>query len=121
MTLKEMAAALRSTWGSSVNDDGSTTHDYAQRGPGHDYTFEPIDGGRRGAAVGWGYGIRVGDTLLLVNRANHDGRAAYRVDEISYYADPPDMWQAKLTFIPRLVPALSERGDASPAAPKETA
>lgn len=76
------------------------THDYS--GPnrfwGHDYTFTPIDGGQRGTVMGWGSNIRTGDYLLLQNK---ERSTRYRVDEISYQMDPPDMWSAKVTFAPR--------------------
>jgi hypothetical protein len=76
------------------------THDYSRsrRGWGHDYTFKSVDGGQRGEMTGWGRGIREGDFLLLDNK----GRSSrYRVDEISHYMDPDDMWSAKVSFAPR--------------------
>ncbi len=85
------------------------TFDYGpgQRGYGHDYSWEPGPGGLRGAAIGWGSGISEGDYILLERydktgqRFLGDGRTRYRVMTISYYADPPDMWQATLEFHPR--------------------
>jgi hypothetical protein len=78
------------------------THDYSgpNRGWAHDYTFTPAAGGLWGDMTGWGPGIREGDFLLLDNR----GRSSrYSVETISYYVDPPDMWQARVAFAPRRV------------------
>ena len=74
------------------------THDYRIRYVGHDYTFEPIDGGKCGRMMGWGGGIEAGDCLLL---RNGNGETRYRVTSIAYYPDPPDMWRATVTFAPR--------------------
>lgn len=84
------------------------THDYFSRECfGHSYTFTPIDGGILGVAIGWGplpcpgddfELIKAGDYLLL---KNGERPTRYRVTEISYYDDPPDMWKAKLMFAPR--------------------
>lgn len=79
----------------------SETHDYSgnNRYWGHDYTFEPHKGGRRGRAMGWGHGIRKGDYLILDNGPGETTR--YRVMNIGYFPDPPDMWKAELKFAPR--------------------
>jgi hypothetical protein len=74
------------------------THDYTTRRWGHDYTFDPIKGGQRGTALGWGRGLRDGDYLLLQNGA---GSTRYRIERVSYFADPADMWKAELAFDPR--------------------
>jgi hypothetical protein len=74
------------------------THDYTRRGWGHDYTFDPIDGGKRGQMTGWGRGIEDGDFLIL---KNGEGETRYRVENIGYSLDPPDMWFAAVTFAPR--------------------
>ncbi len=76
------------------------THDYTSRCWGHDYVFRPIDNGQRGDLTGWGNGIRRGDFLLLQNGT---GSTRYRVERITYYPDPPDMWEASVTFAPRTV------------------
>lgn len=76
-----------------------TTHDFTtRRGYGHDYTFEPIDGGWKGKVFGWGYDVKVGDYLIL---PNGDLSTRYVVDTVKYYPDPPDMWRAEVTFAPR--------------------
>ena len=74
------------------------THDYTERYWGHDYTFEPIAGGLYGRMMGWGHGIRDGDYLILLSG---DETTRYKVDSISYYRDPPDMWKAEVSFAPR--------------------
>lgn len=74
------------------------THDYTQRGWGHDYTFSPGNGGRTGSMTGWGHGIERGDYLLLHNGG---GSTRYRVAKIEYYSDPSDMWNAEVVFAPR--------------------
>ena len=82
------------------------THDYTIRVPGHDYTFEPLNGGLGGSMMGWGCGIRTGDYLIL---ANGRKTTRYRVRKIDYFADPPDMWGADVEFAPRF--KETEHGD----------
>lgn len=77
------------------------THDYTKRTWGHDYIFQPIRGGLRGQATGWGKEINKGDLLLLENKANKSGSSLYKVVSILYFADPPDMWSAELEWVPR--------------------
>lgn len=80
-----------------------TTHDYAtRRGWGHDYTFTPIDGGQRGHAMGWGYGLKDGDYILLRDRESPNGSSRYRLEHVEYFLDPGDMWKADLAFAPRV-------------------
>lgn len=76
------------------------THDYTKdrRGWGHDLIFKPIDGGQQADATGWGSGIEAGDFMLL---SNGNDATRYYVESVTYYRDPPDMWQAKLWFAPR--------------------
>lgn len=77
-----------------------TTHDYTDRGWGHDYTIHTIhDGGQRLSVSGWGDGIQEGDYLIL---KNGERGSRYVVSSISYYDDPSDMWKAELTFAPRM-------------------
>lgn len=102
MSLREMALVARDLWQKPRPSSGPATHDYATlRCAGHDYTFTPKDGGQRAHAMGWGRGIQNGDFLLLETVKNPDGKARYRVDTIAYFSDPPDMWSADLTFVPR--------------------
>lgn len=75
-----------------------TCHDYTQRYWGHDFTFRPLDSGQQGQMSGWGKDIHVGDTLLLPN--GHEN-TRYRIEQIRYELDPPDMWHARVSFYPR--------------------
>jgi MioC protein len=75
------------------------THDFSRRYWGHDYVFNPIDGGKRGDMQGWGEHILPGDYLILQNVRNETTR--YKVKSITYYTDPDDMWEAKVVFAPR--------------------
>ena len=76
------------------------THDYRNRYFGHDYATTSIrKDGHEISAVGWGRGIQDFDYLIL---RTPDGRGSrYEVQSISYYQEPPDMWQAELKFAPR--------------------
>jgi hypothetical protein len=81
-----------------------STHDYFRmRTWGHDYTWrpDPGSGGRTGTATGWGPdtggSIVEGDHLLL---RNGDRSSRYRVESVSYYSDPKDMWTARLRHEP---------------------
>lgn len=75
------------------------THDYTHRYWGHDYAILRIeDSGKRLSASGWGRGLAVGDFMLLQNEGSS---TRYKVEEISYKSDPPDMWSATLSFAPR--------------------
>lgn len=88
------------------------THDYGpgKRGWGHDYAIHAVAG--EGAvlhASGWGHGIDTGDYLLIESQQpTRDGRTRYRVAEIKYYANPADMWSARLEFAPRSRPPADE-------------
>jgi hypothetical protein len=55
----------------------------------------------KGSIVGWGHGIKEGDKLLLKSKTNRTGSTMYKVDSISYYNDPPDMFSAQVSFVPR--------------------
>lgn len=78
----------------------TVTHDYTRRSWGHDFTIMRIeDKGQRLGVSGWGHGIEEGHFLILPNR---DKSTRYRVDKITYYSDPPDMWTADLSFAPRM-------------------
>ena len=75
-----------------------TTHDYTNQRWGHACGFEPVDGGLKGRANGWGKGVAIGDYLLLQNGS---GSSRYKVTHIHYVSNPPDQWFAKLEFAPR--------------------
>ena len=80
-----------------------TTHDYRRpkRGWGHDYTVSRVhDNGMILDMLGWGYGIRQGDFLLLESKSE-SGETRYRVKEVQYLRDPSDMWNITAEFAPR--------------------
>lgn len=65
-------------------------HDFTERQPERDYSFNPIGRHGRAFVIGWGAsGIRLGDILVL-------DETKYTVLEIQYRRDPPDMWQARV-------------------------
>lgn len=75
------------------------THDYSRTTWGHDYVIhQVIDNGQRLRVSGWGHGISNGDFIVM---SNPPGTTRYRVDNIDYRCDPPDMWFADLSFAPR--------------------
>jgi hypothetical protein len=77
------------------------THDYTRRHWGHDFTITKVlHDGRELRATGWGHGLRKGDYLLL---PNGDATTRYRIENVTYFGDPGDMWKAVLRFAPREV------------------
>lgn len=76
------------------------THNYTRRGRGHDFVFRPIGDGIKANISGWGFGLKVGDYLILPNGCT---TTRYQIDEVKYYNDPADMWNAKVTFAPRAI------------------
>ncbi len=80
------------------------THDYTKRCCGHDYTFEPVNGGMQGIMCGWGIGIAEGDYLILDNKNGRNGSSRYVVNQITYFSDPSDMWRADVSFAARRMP-----------------
>lgn len=86
----------------------NTTHDYTQRGWGHDFAVLAVmDGGQTLRASGWGRGLEVGHFLILANKGS---TTRYRITEIEYRRDPDDMWAATLAFDPR----SGDRSDTQP-------
>jgi hypothetical protein len=76
-----------------------TTHDYTNRGWGHDFAItKVVDGGRLIHMTGWGYGIRVGDYMILPNDGSE---TRYQVRTIEYETNPRDMWSGVFDFAPR--------------------
>jgi len=69
------------------------THDYSQCITGRDYVFESLNQGLAGQMTGVGKGIKPCDYIIL-RRGSELSR--YQVEDIDYYADPPDMWMALL-------------------------
>jgi hypothetical protein len=77
---------------------------FEQRGYGHDYTFTPVDGGKRGKMVGWCAGIKPGTFLIL---PNGDKTTRYQVETIKYKTNPPDMFVAQVVWAPRQMVATT--------------
>lgn len=77
----------------------SKTHDYTQRGWGHDfYIDEIINKGKKIGMGGWGHGIRKGDFLILPNQGT---TTRYRVAKVEYHMAPSDMWRISAVHAPR--------------------
>lgn len=72
-------------------------HDWKHRGLGNDYIYRPNADGTKASMTGWRRGLRVGDMLALYSDGGKN-RAAYVIDEISYYRDPPDMFEASVHY-----------------------
>lgn len=96
-TFFRSAIAVSSDWLLSIFKARSTskTHDYTQLEKGCDYIFEPVDGGSRGYMTGQRAGIKCGDIIVL----DESQQCRYRVKEIDYYSNPPDVWIALLDRI----------------------
>lgn len=69
------------------------THDYSQLIKSIDYVFEPLNQGLEGQMTGVGKGIKSHDYIILKCESE---LSYYQIQEIDYYADPPDMWMALL-------------------------
>ena len=67
-------------------------HDYTSPRWGHGIARFRSDSSVAISVMGWGRGIVPGDDLLIKVRG-HEARQ-FRVLEIKYKADPPDMWSA---------------------------
>lgn len=66
-----------------------------------DYSFSPIDSGRRGSVACWnGRAPREGDYLIL---RNGERSSRYQVTDVDHClnVDPATMWMASVTFAPR--------------------
>ena len=89
-----------------------TTHDYSEPGWGHDYAVTHVrKGGMEISLTGWGRGISVGDYLLLESQSSEpdaNPTTRYRVKEVEYCTNPPDMWFIEAVFAPR-TPSRSPR------------
>lgn len=84
------------------------THDYTDKARtfGHDYAITRIfNGGMRINLYGWGYGLHLGDYMILSNGVE---TTRYEITFVGYYSDPKDMWKAELEFAPR---TYEEKGD----------
>ena len=83
----------------------TSTFDFSSPGWGENVVVtETIDKGKIIKICGWTKHIQCGDYLILRNATDVKGISAttrYKVDEIDYYADPPDMFNAVCSFAPR--------------------
>lgn len=75
------------------------THDYRRYERGTNYVFESTDGGMNGYMTAQGNKIKPGEYLLLQDE-DKKSSCLYQVEEIDYYANPSDMWIAKLKKVP---------------------
>ena len=84
-------------------------HDYTRErcGWGHDRTFDSKDGGRTAHMMGWGYGLKKGDFILLSMQSGKT--AKYLIKKVEYYSDPRDMWSADVVFYAYLAPVGASR------------
>lgn len=74
-------------------------HNYTNLICGQDFTLEVANDGLTADITGQGY-IKQGDYITIVDK--------YRVDEVEYYSDPPDMWRAKVSLVPQDLPQIKE-------------
>lgn len=82
-----------------------TVHDYSVRFFGHDYVINKVYGeGEEIDLIGWGPGLHQEDFIILQNRGRNN-TTQYKLTDVDYYHDPPDMWRARARFAPRLVSA----------------
>lgn len=86
----------------------SETHDFTKNAWGHRAELEPVDGGMRMRANGWGpAGVKTGKAKRMkagdyIIFARDDGTSSrYIFDTIKYFCDPSDQWVGTLTFAPR--------------------
>lgn len=95
-----MSTDLSNQW-QSINEPAREpeTHDYSNRYWGHDYaTMAILDDGQVLRLAGWGYGLNIGDYLILQNGA---WTTRYRIEMVEYQLDPKDMWFVTARFAPR--------------------
>jgi MioC protein len=76
-------------------------HDYSGRNRtwGHDYSITKVYG-KKVDLLGWGYGIKEGDFIILDNGMSTTN---YQIKNIEYFTNPYDMWKATAVFSPREV------------------
>lgn len=70
--------------------NGEKIHDYTRQGWGHALHTT----GWPKTTLGHGHGIRNGDWIRCKMKSG--GIALYRLLDVQYYSDPPDMWKARL-------------------------
>tara|TARA_B100000131_G_scaffold168602_1_gene162991 strand:+ start:10762 stop:11139 length:378 start_codon:yes stop_codon:yes gene_type:complete len=75
------------------------THDYSERLWGKNYEILNLkNSGYELDLCGWGYGISVGDFIILKNNSD---TTRYKILSIKYESNPGDMWFAEALFSPR--------------------
>ncbi len=75
------------------------THDYSNGCWGHDCHITSIeDDGLTISLTGWGFGLSNNDYIVLKNGSD---TTRYKLDDVEYTSNPPDMWFAKASFSPR--------------------
>lgn len=86
-------------------------HDYRARGWGHDYVWTPDEnsGGKAGRFMGSGHGLQNGDVLVLQGR-EPNLVVLYKISQVSYFPDPPDMWKCRGKYAPKLINKLKSTG-----------
>lgn len=67
-------------------------YNYTNLTPGKDFTLEIASDGLTADIIGQGY-IKQGDYITISDK--------YRVDEVEYYSEPPDIWRAKVSLVPQ--------------------
>lgn len=71
-------------------------HDYRQQQRCWGHNFSSVSGSRW---IGHGLGLNVGDVVLVDMQRGDVG--VWRISEIHYYRDPPDMWTATVELVER--------------------
>ncbi len=67
-------------------------YNYTNLTPGKDFTLEIASDGLTADIIGQGY-IKQGDYITICDK--------YRVDEVEYYSEPPDIWRGKVSLVPQ--------------------
>ena len=80
-------------------------HDYRRdcRKWGHDYSYHPRKRGHEATMIGWGHGLEEGHYFLLTSPESSNRCSIYRIESVSYYADPRDMWTAEVRWCERSI------------------
>jgi hypothetical protein len=83
-------------------------HDYTQQGWGHDIAQVSRNANGTLSIMGHGSDIKKNDTLTMKMNSGRVGQ--FKVQAISYYQDPPDLWNMTAEFVDYTdtVPALKK-------------
>ncbi len=74
----------------------SKTHCYTRQVSGEHYAIEAVEGDRF-SMTAYGEGVHSDDYILLTENLRS---VRYKIEQIDYYADPPDLWVALLIKCP---------------------